>query len=136
MKVQYNGFRGGIYSCHQTQHDNYLKFIIWCVYLPGITKFCNYPFDICDKRNDRLWYIWPWKTRTEHLKTEITNLILACYIYFMTHKSRPNTIIHYLIMLITVVLSSKLNFLKKKKGIVVKDCSGVSGRKNLVTINE
>jgi hypothetical protein len=50
MKVQYNGFRGGIYSCHQTQHDNYLKFIIWCVYLPGITKFCNYPSDICDKR--------------------------------------------------------------------------------------
>jgi len=86
-----------------------------CVYMPEITKFCNYPFDIGDKRNDRLWYIWPWKTRTEHLKTEITNLILACYIYFMTHKSRPNTIIHYLIMLITVVSSSKLNFLKKKR---------------------
>lgn len=59
----------------------------------------------------------------------------------MTHKSRPNTIIHYLIMLITVVSSSKLNFLKKKrkkerKGTVVKDGSGVFGRKNLVTINE
>lgn len=33
MKVQYNGFRGGIYLCHQNQHDNYLKFIIWCVYI-------------------------------------------------------------------------------------------------------
>jgi hypothetical protein len=42
-------------------------------------------------------------------------------------------------MLITVVLSSKLNILKKRrrrKGTIVKDCSGVSGRKNLVTINE
>jgi hypothetical protein len=56
---------------------------------------------------------------------------------FRGNESRPNTIINYLIMLITVVLSSKLNLKgkkkrkkeKKKERTVVKDSSGVMRRK-------
>lgn len=72
------------------------------------------------------------KNKNKTFKDRNRKLNLACYISFMTHISRPNTI-----MLITVVLSSKLNLNKKrKKRPVVKDCSGVSRRKNLVTVNE